>query len=124
MKNRQGSLFTVILLSCIVSVLSIVGFLALTSSVWAGETPSQGESYLRSAQGAQVTPTPVGRGTPTVTPTPIPDNTGGIPSPGPLSAFGAGVVVGVALGLGAGYLIWGRRRPDQGPIDRGGSRRR
>ncbi len=53
----------------------------------------------------------------TISPTP-PTGTGGegIPTPGVLIIP---FVVGVAVGLAAGYLIWGRRRPTQGPIDRG-----
>ena len=57
----------------------------------------------------------------TITPTPPTGSGGeGIPTPGVLLiTFG----VGVAVGLAAGYLIWGRGRANQGPIDRGPQRR-
>ena len=96
-------------------------YLLLSPSAVAEQThvnsSAEGNSGIQSPPNLQVQATPRA----TISPTPTPGSGGeGVPTPGVLLVtFGAGV----AVGLAAGYLIWGRGRANQSPIDRGQQRR-
>ena len=96
-------------------------YLLLSPTVVAEQThvngSAEGSSGVQGLRDLQAQATPRA----TITPTPPSGGGGeGIPTPGVLLiTFGAGV----AVGLAAGYLIWGRGRANQGPIDRGPQRR-
>jgi hypothetical protein len=101
--------------AALISTLLIL--LGLVLSLYIVVVPNA-QADTRSLQG-QTTPVVTPR-TPTPTPTRPPDTIEPRPDPG---VFGAGVAVGLVIGLAVGYYL-GRRSNQPGPVDPGGSRRR